>query len=143
MVHCSVTRPLHSSSAPTERTVVAASTKTKPPDSLILIADSGSGGVIPESMSGSLVAWTDSCVAVGCQSDIDGDTEFTLGETKDVDPGGRPAFQGKLKTPNLKLALRTVLGETILETPVAAQDTMVRVWANDLSEPDHVIVGIG
>jgi hypothetical protein len=118
------------------------SAKVAPLHSLILIVDP-SGGEIPATMSGSLIASTDSCIAVGCRSDVDGDTEFTLGETGDVSPGSEPAFQGRLKTPNRRVTLRTVTGQTILETPLLQQETMVRVWTNDPSEPDQVVVGIG
>jgi hypothetical protein len=121
---------------------MAKSTKIAPPNSLILIEDSG-GGEIPASMGGSLVASTDTCIAVGCRSDIHGDTQFTLGETHDVDPGGYPTFRGMLKTPNRRIALMSVIGQVILEVPVPQQHTIVRVWVNDPSEPDHVIVGIG
>ena len=121
---------------------MAKSTKVAPPHSLILIVDP-SGGEIPPTMLGSLIASTDSCIAVACRSEVDGDTEFTLGETGYVSPAGEPAFQGGLKTPNRKVTLRTVTGQTILETPVLQQETMVRVWTNDSSEPDQVVVGIG
>ena len=94
-------------------------------------------------MSGSLIASTDLCIAVACRSDADGDTEFTLGQTADVAPGVEPVFLGKLKTPSGKLTLRTVIGQTILEISVPHQETTVRVWTNDQSEPDQVVVGIG
>ena len=74
--------------------------------------------------------------------DADGETEFTLGEMHEVDPGVRPVFQGELKTPNYKIVLRSVLGETILEAPVSQLSTTVRIWANHPTEPDEVIVGI-
>jgi hypothetical protein len=116
---------------------MANSAKLAPPYSVILIEDSG-GGEIPSSIkmtTGSLIASTDSCIAVGCRSYVDGDTEFTLGQTHDVDPGDHPIleaiFQGKLKTPNLKIVLRSVAGRTILEASVPQQETVVRVWVND------------
>jgi hypothetical protein len=121
---------------------MAKSTKVAPPNSLILIEDLG-GGEVPASMGGSLVVSTDSCIAVGCRSDVDGDTQFTLGETHDVDPGGHPIFRGLLKTPNRRVALVSVIGQVILEAAVLQQQTIVRVWVNHPSEPDHVIVGIG
>jgi len=120
---------------------VANSAKVAPPNSLVLISDS-SGAEIPETMAGSLIASTNSCIAVGCQSDVDGETEFTLGTTREVDPGDKPVFQGMLKTPNRRVAVRSVLGHTILETPVTQEQTTVRVWVNDPKEPDRVIVGI-
>ena len=63
-------------------------------------------------------------------------------DVSEVDPGARPVFWGRLKTPNRKVALQTVTGQAILETSVAQQETTVRVWTNDASEPDQIIVGI-
>jgi hypothetical protein len=117
------------------------SAKTAPPNSLVLIEDP-SGGNVPASMAGSLVASTMSCIAVGCKSEADGETEFRLGAVSEVDPGNRPVFQGALETPTRKVSLRTVLGHTILEMPVAGKRTMVRVWANNPKEPDKIIVGV-
>jgi hypothetical protein len=117
------------------------SVKTAPPNSLVLIEDP-SGGNVPASMAGSLVASTMSCIAVGCKSEADGETEFRLGAVGEVDPGNRPVFQGALETPTRKVSLRTVLGHTILEMPVAGKQTTVRVWANDPKEPDEIIVGV-
>lgn len=116
--------------------------KIAPPNSLVLIVDA-SGGVVPASMSGSLIASTDSCIAVGCRSDVDGDTEFKLGQASEVDPGGQPVFLGRLRTPSLKVVLQTVTGQAILESSVTQRETTIRVWANDPVEPDQVIVGIG
>ena len=110
-------------------------------NSVIFIED-GTGGTPPNSMAGSLTPSTDTCVAVGCFSAADGETEFILGDCSEVDPGTAPYFHGELKTPSLRLALRTVVGETILETPVAQVETTISVWLNDLREPDKVIIGI-
>jgi hypothetical protein len=117
------------------------SVKVAPPNSLVLISDAH-GGEIPEAMAGSLISSTTSCIAVGCQSDVDGETEFTLGASQQVDPGSQPAFQGRLRTPNGKITVRSVLGKTILEASVPRHETMVRIWVNDSKEPDSVIVGI-
>jgi len=121
--------------------MMAKSTKFAPPNSLVLIVDQG-GGTIPATMTEGLIASTNSCIAVGCRSEIDGDTEFILGEVADVNPGSQPAFRGNLKTPSRKIALRAVTGVTIFEISVPHQDTTVCVWANDAIEPDQVIVGI-
>jgi hypothetical protein len=117
------------------------SAKIAPPYSLIFIADSGRGE-IPDRMVGSITS-TDSCIVVCCLAEIDGETEFTLGETHDVDPGTYPAFHGKLKTPNYQIVLHTAEDETILQATVPRWETIVRIWVNRPSQPDQVIVGIG
>ncbi len=121
---------------------MASSAKTAPPYSLVLISDSN-GGDIPAVMGNSLVVSTDSCIAIGCRVDADGDTLFILGDTREVDPGSGPIFHGNLKTPGHRVAIKSVIGQTILETSVPQQETIVRIWVNDLREPDQIIVGIG
>jgi hypothetical protein len=113
-----------------------------PPYSIVLISDLQLGE-IPESPGGGLILAAASCITVGCLSDADGPTHFTLGSVSDVDPGREPAFVGMLQTPTRRLALQTVLGEPILEVAVTARLTKVRVWVNDVLEPDDIIVGIG
>src|ERR1700731_3320284 len=90
-----------------------------PPYSLIFIADSG-GGEIPDRMVRPITS-TDSCIVVGCL--VDGETELTLGETQDVDPGEPPIFHGKLKTPNCRVVLHTAEAETILQATVPRRET--------------------
>jgi hypothetical protein len=117
------------------------SMRIAPPNSVVLIEDSG-GGEIPASMNQSLIAATDSCIAIGCRAEDDADTEITLGPCDKVDTGERPAFEGALQTPNRKLVARTVYGVTLLEMPVPTTETRLRVWVNDPSEPDRIAVGI-
>jgi hypothetical protein len=117
------------------------SMRIAPPNSVVLIEDSN-GGEIPASMNQSLIAATNSCIAVGCKAENDGKTEITLGPCDEVDTGERPAFEGSLQTPNRRVAVRTVHGVTLLEMLVPAAETTLRVWVNDPSEPDRIAVGI-
>ena len=118
------------------------SAKVAPPNSLVLIADP-SDGEIPDTMGGSLIAATSSCIAVGCRSEIDGETDFVLGAAREVDPGNGPVLTGRLETPSRKLAVRSVVGQTILEALVPDRVTSIRIWVNDPNEPDRVTIGIG
>ncbi len=86
--------------------------------------------------------WTDTCILVGCLMDADGETEFTLGDMHEVDPGRPPVFQGKLETPTHKVSLESVDGRTVLEMSVPRLETAIRIWTNHHSEPDKVIVGV-
>lgn len=118
------------------------STRTAPPNSLVLVMDPR-GGEIPASMNQSLVSATNSCIAIGCLSEDDGETDVCLGPRSNVDSGERPVFDGTLATPSRKVAVKTVLGETLLEATVPAAVTHIRVWANDAAEPDRIVIGIG
>jgi hypothetical protein len=70
---------------------MAKSAKIAPPHSLILIADP-TEGAIPATMSGSLIAATDTCIAVGCRSDADGDTDSLWGRPLTSILGVNPHF---------------------------------------------------
>ena len=117
------------------------SAKTLLPNSILLIEDPG-GGEIPVWVAGKLIASSGSCIAVGCRSETDGETEVLIGRAGDVDPGLLPAFDGTLPTPSRGLAVRSVLGDTVLEVPVRGDETRIRVWVNHSVEPDRVIIGI-
>lgn len=115
-------------------------TKLRIPNAVALIVDFG-GGDIPKSMAGALVSTTPSCIAVGCRSDIDGETSFVLSDLELVNQSQQPVFSGVLETLSRRLTLRTVSGEIFLETPVPRFLTEINMWANDPVEPDQIIIG--
>lgn len=80
---------------------MAVSTRVAPPNSLVLIEDS-SGSDIPTSMNQSLIAATDSCIAIGCRAEDDGETEIVLEHCSSVDTDDRLEFEGLLRTPELQ-----------------------------------------
>jgi hypothetical protein len=85
---------------------------------------------------------TPSCIAVGCLAFMDGETEVTLGASAEVDPGGIVAFDGLLDTSNRAVVVSTIEGETVLRANVTGARTRVRIWTNDPSEPDEVVIGL-
>ena len=112
------------------------------PYSQIVIVDPDGRAEVPDWKAGAVAVSTDTCILFACLAEIDGETEFTSGNMADVDPGSRPAFEGKLMTPSRKIALETAEGDAILQAPTKLQQTTVRIWANTEKEPDKVIVGI-
>jgi hypothetical protein len=117
------------------------STRIAPPNSVVLVVGSDDAE-IPTSMGSALISASPSCIAVGCLAADDGETEFALGSALEVDPGGQPVFVGTLEAPKHAVAIRSVLGHTILETPVRRTHATVRIWVNHPSEPDAVRVGV-
>ena len=103
------------------------------PKAMLLIEDSA-GGELP-------FAATASSIAVGCASVAA--TEIRLGDIG-IAPAGdpHPAFDGRLATPTRKLAVRTLLGATLLEVTVPTADTQVRVWTNAATEPTVITIGV-
>jgi hypothetical protein len=120
---------------------VCKSTRVAPANSLVLVSDEG-GGEIPVTMAQSIVASTSSCLAIGCNSEVDGETELILGPANEVDPHTEPEFQGKLDTPAHNVVVRSVLGERLLELRVSRAQTRISIWVNDSTEPDKIIIGV-
>lgn len=115
--------------------------QTRPPNSLILIEDS-QGGEIPSTMSGQLIANTSSCIAVGCLSEFDGETEIVLGEAGKIAPPAQLVFDGMIPARSKNVTVRTVLGELIAEQAVHSLNVRVFIWVNDSNEPDKIWIGL-
>jgi hypothetical protein len=113
-----------------------------PPNSLLFVSDVD-GGTPPEITRRGRLWTTSSCIAVGCLAFMDGETEVSLGQARDVDPGGQPAFDGVLETPNRAVMVSTAEGEKVLDAGVPGKSTRVRIWTNHPTEPDRVIIGLG
>jgi hypothetical protein len=116
--------------------------RVAPPNSLLFISDS-SDGLGPEFIPGQLILSSPSCISVGCFMWQDGQTDVTLGDAHEVDPGGSAAFDGLLDTSSRAVVVWTVERETIFDTPVPNSRTRVRIWVNRPVEPDKVIIGLG
>jgi hypothetical protein len=116
-------------------------TKTRPPYSLILISDSAARE-IPRSLGAGLAAATDSCVAVGCHAEIDGDTLLSLGTLEEIKRPETAVFAGIIFTPNRTVTIRTVTGEILLSMPTSNDYSRIHVWANDRSDPTEIFVGV-
>ncbi len=54
--------------------------------------------------------------------------------------GAGPVFEGALETPTGRLSVCSVVGEVLLEMPVASENTWVEMWVNDSSEPDAITI---
>jgi len=72
----------------------------------------------------------------------DGGTEFTLGRLSELDRPKKPAYEGTLNTPSRQLVIRSVLGVELLGLTVEGDVTRVKIWANDTSEPDRIVIAV-
>lgn len=115
-------------------------TKTfAPSNSLVLVMDS-SIGEIPSSIGDALTASTSSCVAVGTLAEMDGETTITLTDSSEgIEPEGL-VFDGVLLTPGKELSVCNVEDEKVLTIPVPSSETRVQIFANDINEPDNIVV---
>ena len=110
-----------------------------PPNSVVLVMDR-SIGRIPWSMGDGIVSATRSCVAIGCRSESDGLTDIQLGSIQEHAPTDKLVFEGELATPSGTLSVFSVLYDELLSAKVSQGKTHVKIFANDLTEPDRVTV---
>ena len=111
----------------------------RPRNSVVLLSDR-SVGEIPATLGESAVAATNSCLAIACQSEIDGLTRIELQFAREGSPTGKLAFAGELLTPTCVLSVLSVELEELLATPVSSKQTSVRVYTNHPSEPDQITI---
>jgi len=97
-------------------------------------------GNLPARLRGALVAATDSCVAIGTLSQIDGETTIMLTDSIEGLSVGALVFDGVLVTPSREISVCNVHNEKLLTLPLKALSVRIRVFANDLSEPDDIVV---
>ncbi len=102
------------------------------------------GGVIPESMSGSLVAASESCIAVGTAAECDEPVDIVL---TDEQPGDGAEMwcvkESELETPNNAIAICSVLNDTLMTIEVAAKLSAVQIWVNHPTEPTKIVIVVG
>lgn len=111
-----------------------------PPNSLILVMDH-SFGELPIAMGGQLVSSTDSCVAVGTLSELDGATTITLADNlKGISEPRALVFDGIVQTPGLELSICNVRNEKLLTLHLSTPRVKVKIFASDESEPDNIVV---
>ena len=115
--------------------------KVAAPNALLLLSDIN-GGIALSGMQGSLIASTPTCIAIGCTSDCNGETEVLVGPGREVSTSEAATFEGELDSPSRKVALRTLLRSRVLEAPVRHPRTRVRIWVNHPSEPDKIVIGL-
>jgi hypothetical protein len=110
------------------------------PKALLLVEDS-SGGELPLTIPGQLVTATGTSIAVGCSPSTA--TEITVGDAGVANAATTvPVFDGRLSTPTRRLAVRTILGATLLEVVVQSTATRVRISANAPTEPTALTIGV-
>lgn len=117
--------------------------RISPPHSIILIMDFKSGRP-PETLGGQLVAATPTCVAVGTMSEQDGETTVTLTDepSEDLVSDKSLAFDGSIAVHG-RLSVVTALNEDVLSVPVPNEFVRVRIWVNDNSEPNRIVIVAG
>ncbi|WP_152015430.1 MULTISPECIES: hypothetical protein [unclassified Bosea (in: a-proteobacteria)] len=108
----------------------------------MVIVSGGRPVDVPSDQPIAPVAASPSCLLVACMPEVDGDTELTIGTAADVDPGYAPGFVGQLETPRLHILVETIDDEIVLDQPVRALVTQIRIWFSHPRWPEKVAIGI-
>jgi hypothetical protein len=86
---------------------------------------------MPEYVVGELVAATDTCVSVGTQADVDGETEVTLCLGGPDHVGLTSVFDGRLSTPGGVVSIETSQSDSLAHLAVDRKHVRVSIWVDD------------
>lgn len=117
-------------------------TRAAPMNSMVFVSDNVASPS-PEHVYGALISPGPFCVSVGCYPDVDGETEFILGPSSEVEREDMPRFDGVLETPTRHLIIATVLNDVLLQDEVIDLKTRVRIWSDHPRWPKQIVVAWG
>lgn len=114
-----------------------------PPNAILFVFDPTDKNVIvPRYIDGVLTAATETCVSVGTQEPVDGNTEVSL-EFGDGTPSLLyQVFVGSILTPGGKIAVVTSEFHRVLELDVTKGKVGLSIWVDDLRNPARVVVNV-
>ena len=125
--------------------------KIQPPNSIIFLTGGGEliehGGYVevpadridPQK---SLVAASRTMLIVCVRPEVDGETELTFGDSRDIDPGWPPGFVGVIATPTRQLIIHDVNGDVLISQPGVPDITRLRIWFSHPRWPERVLIGL-
>ena len=115
-------------------------TRVAAPKGVVLVEDFG-GGELPLWFRTQRVVATATCLVVACSAQTA--TEIKAADLKVLPvPADSIAFDGRLMTPSRRIAVRTILGATLLEILVPGAYTHVRIWTNGGADADQITLGV-
>lgn len=110
-------------------------------NSLIFIRDSKLEN-LPE-IDGLTAYWaTESCVAVSCLPDSEGNTTITIGSGAEVGQTKSPLLDQKIETPSHMILVETVVANALFSAKVPSPRTRLRIWTNGHRATDSVIIAL-
>jgi hypothetical protein len=115
-------------------------TRVPAPKGVVLVEDYG-GGELPLWFRTQRVVATGTCLVVACSAHQATEIKAADLELLPV-PVDAIAFDGRLLTPSRKIAVRTILGATLLEILVPGPHTHIRIWTNGGADADQITIGV-
>jgi hypothetical protein len=111
------------------------------PNGIVFIQDSG-GEDVPMPTDESGVWWNPFGISVACMHEQDGETDITMGPTSQVAQMQHLLFDGAINTPERKVLVFIVPGETVLEQDVQSTQTRVQIWTDGKRYPANIMIGL-
>ncbi len=114
-----------------------------PPNALVLIRDYAAAVDIPATMGGGAVTSTKSCIAVGTREEHDGPTTLVVAHApaaSEIELPPLNVFDDELEFASGRVVVGSVLGDEYATAPVGRPHARVRVYTNDPTEPDVIVV---
>lgn len=116
-------------------------TTASPPNAILFVLDpTNKDTVVPPYVDGELTAATATCISVGTQASVDGETEVSLHLDTASPTNLYQAFVGSLIAPGGAVAVVTSQFERLLEQEVPNGTVGVSLWVDDLRNPSRVVV---
>lgn len=114
-----------------------------PPNAILFVLDpTNKNIVVPPYVDDELTAATNTCVSVGTQAEIDGETEVRLETGAITCADLQQVFLGVIATPGNRVAVVTSNFQCVLEAEVPGGTVEVSIWVDDLREPACVTIGV-
>jgi hypothetical protein len=117
--------------------------KLSPPNAILFVFDVTNKDVnVPQYIDGRLVASNNTCISIGTQAPVDGETTVSLEKRlQDVATHGpHRVFEGRVECPGRKIAVTTSELKTVLTWDLEDTSAQVEIWVDDLHNPARVAV---
>lgn len=114
------------------------------PSAILFILDPmNTETLVPAYVNGELVASTATCVSVGTQAEVDGETLVVLEKNLAKTPDNLfQVFSGSIASESGRLAIVTSDFESLLESEVSSGLVGVQIWTDDLRSPSKIVVNL-
>lgn len=113
--------------------------KIEVPNAIVFVLDPDSRDIEVPEYSG-LVSSSRTCVSIGTQADVDGETDITL--DRDVSSALTCVFEGEIQTPTGAIAVVTSHMSSLARLEGCELNTKFSVWVDDLDNPSRISVVI-
>ncbi|AOF97869.1 hypothetical protein [Sphingobium sp. RAC03] len=120
----------------------AAKATTAIPNGVVLVYDPTAIIEVPADTGSGAVLSTKNCVSIWTLHEVDGVVELSFAD-QISEPSLSLIFEGLLETPGCKLAFNTSACEPIIEVAVAAVQSALSIYTNDLHDPSRVVCIVG